>query len=47
MSADKFNYKFIKEQAGAGSWRRGYEIHQKDMMFDAYPEKLKHVVTVH
>ena len=39
MSADKFNYKFIKEQAGAGSWRRGYEIHQKDMIFDAYPEK--------
>ncbi len=39
MSAEKFNYKFIKEQAGAGSWRRGYEIHQKDMIFDAYPEK--------
>ncbi len=41
MSATKqeFNYKFIKENAGAGSWRRGYEYHLKDMVFDTYPEK--------
>ncbi len=35
----EFNYKFIKEQAGAGNWRRGYEYHLKDMVFDTYPEK--------
>ena len=35
----KFNYKFIKDHAGAGSWRRGYEYHQKDMVFDNFPEK--------
>ncbi len=34
-----FNYKFIKEHAGAGSWRRGYEYHLKDMVYDTYPEK--------
>lgn len=40
MSANQeFNYKFIKEQAGAGNWRRGYEYHLKDMVFDTYPEK--------
>ncbi len=39
MSAAEFNYKFIKENAGAGSWRRGYEYHLKDMVFDSYPEK--------
>ena len=41
MSAkqQEFNYKFIKENAGAGSWRRGYEYHLKDMVFDTYPEK--------
>ena len=41
MSAkqQEFNYKFIKDNAGAGSWRRGYEYHLKDMVFDTYPEK--------
>ena len=41
MSANQqeFNYKFIKEHAGAGNWRRGYEYHLKDMVFDTYPEK--------
>ena len=39
MSAAEFNYKFIKENAGAGRWRRGYEYHLKDMVFYSYPEK--------
>lgn len=41
MSAkqQEFNYKYIKEHASAGSWRRGYEYHLKDMVFDNYPEK--------
>ena len=39
MGVEEFNYKFIKENASAGSWRRGYEYHLKDMVFDTYPEK--------
>ena len=39
MSTTDFNYKFIKEHAGAGSWRRGYEYHTSNMVFDNYPEK--------
>lgn len=39
MSTTEFNYKFIKEHAGAGNWRRGYEYYTKDMVFDNYPEK--------
>ena len=39
MSSTEFNYKFIKDHASAGSWRRGYELHTKDMVFDNYPEK--------
>lgn len=39
MSPEEFNYKYIKEHASAGSWRRGYEYHLKDMVFDSYPEK--------
>ena len=39
MSTKEFNYKFIKEHATPGSWRRGYEYHLKDMVFDNYPEK--------
>ena len=39
MSKTEFNYKFIKDHASAGSWRRGYEYHTKDMVFDNYPEK--------
>ena len=39
MAVEEFNYKFIKDHASAGSWRRGYEYHLKDMVFDTYPEK--------
>ena len=39
MSKTEFNYKFIKDHASAGSLRRGYEYHTKDMVFDNYPEK--------
>ncbi len=39
MSVPEFNYKYIKDRASAGSWRRGYEYHTKDMVFDTYPEK--------
>ena len=39
MSTTEFNYKFIKDNASAGSWRRGYEYHLKDMVFDNFPEK--------
>ena len=39
MSTKEFNYKFIKEHATPGSWRRGHEYHLKDMVFDNYPEK--------
>ena len=39
MSTTEFNYKFIKDNASAGSWRRGYELYAKDMVFDNYPEK--------
>ena len=35
----EFNYKFIKEIASAGSWRRGYEYYQKDMI--ASSERVK------
>ena len=39
MGVEEFNYKYIKDRASAGSWRRGYEYHLKDMVFDTYPEK--------
>jgi len=39
MGSEEFNYKYIKDRATAGSWRRGYEYHTKDMVFDNYPEK--------
>ncbi len=39
MGQTDFNYKFIKDHATPGSWRRGYEYHLKDMVFDDYPEK--------
>ena len=39
VKPQEFNYKYIKENASAGSWRRGYEYHLKDMVFDNYPEK--------
>jgi len=39
MAAFNFNFKFLKENATAGAWRRGYEYYQKDMILQAYPEK--------
>jgi len=39
MSEFKFNYDFLKKNATPGSWRRGYEYYQKDMILEAYPEK--------
>ena len=39
MSVPKFNFKFLKENATAGSWRRGYEYYTKDMILESYPEK--------
>src|SRR5574344_2578271 len=38
-STIEFNHKYLKENASPGSWRRGYEYHQKDMVFDSFPEK--------
>lgn len=39
VSTTEFNFKFIKDRASAGSWRRGYEYHLKDQVLDGYPEK--------
>ena len=39
MAAFNFNFKFLKENATAGAWRRGYELYTKDMVIDSYPEK--------
>ena len=39
MSEFKFNYEFLKQNATAGSWRRGYEVYQKDLVIESYPEK--------
>ena len=39
MSGFKFNYDFLKKNATPGSWRRGYEYYQKDMILESYPEK--------
>lgn len=39
MSTPEFNFKYLKEHATAGSWRRGYEYYTKDMILEAYPEK--------
>lgn len=39
MATEEFNYKFVKEKAGAGAWRRGYELYTKDMVMESYPEK--------
>ena len=39
MSEFKFNYDFLKKIATPGSWRRGYEYYQKDMILESYPEK--------
>ncbi len=32
INACKFNYKYIKDRATPGSWRRGYESHQKGIV---------------
>ncbi len=39
MAVEEFNFKLVKEKAGAGAWRRGYELYTKDMVLEAYPEK--------
>ena len=39
MNEFKFNYDFLKKNATPGSWRRGYEYYQKDMLLEAYSEK--------
>ncbi|MCM1009623.1 MAG: DEAD/DEAH box helicase [Fusobacterium sp.] len=39
MATEEFNFKLVKEKAGAGAWRRGYELYTKDMVLEAYPEK--------
>ena len=39
MSEFKFNYEFLKQNATAGSWRRGYEVYQKDLIIESYSEK--------
>ena len=39
MSVPQFNYKFLKENASAGSWRRGYEYYVSNMVLESFPEK--------
>ena len=39
MSVSEFNYKYVKDRASAGSWRRGYEYHVSNMVLESYPEK--------
>lgn len=39
MSSNDFNFKYIKDKASAGSWRRGYEYYLKDQVLEGYPEK--------
>ncbi len=39
MSVCNFNFKYIKEQSKPGSWRRGYEYHQKSQVEDIHLEK--------
>lgn len=39
MSTNEFNFKYIKDRASAGSWRRGYEAHTKKVVLEGYPEK--------
>ena len=35
----EFNFKYIKDRASAGSWRRGYEAYLKNVVLESYPEK--------
>ena len=39
MSVCKFNYKYIKDKATPGSWRRGYESYQKGIVL-SYDKKI-------
>ena len=39
MAIFNFNFKFLKENATPGAWRRGYEYYQKEMILQSYPEK--------
>lgn len=39
MSTNEFNFKYIKDKASAGSWRRGYESHTKKLVLEGFPEK--------
>jgi len=39
VSSNDFNFKYIKDRASAGSWRRGYECYLKKLVLEAYPEK--------
>ena len=39
MSSSEFNFKYIKDRASAGSWRRGYEYHLKGQVLEGIPEK--------
>ena len=34
----KFNYKYIKDKATPGSWRRGYESHKNDVVLSCEPK---------
>ena len=45
MSVCKFNYKYIKDKATPGSWRRGYEGFQKDIVL-SYDTKIAGVDAV-
>ena len=45
MSVCKFNYKYIKDKATPGSWRRGYEGYQKDIVL-SYDTKIAGVDAV-
>lgn len=37
--SSEFNFKYLKDRASAGSWRRGYETHTKGLVLEGYPEK--------
>lgn len=37
--SSEFNFKYIKDRASAGSWRRGYETYQKGLILESFPEK--------
>lgn len=39
MSVFNFNFKFLRDNATPGSWRRGYEYYTKEMVLSTYPEK--------